>query len=228
MPNIHSCHDEATAKLVCRAAGIEDIRISWVVECNEYKFYKFEKKIPVSKVQRYAITGENYQKGRVKGVPYSAEVHLTKKGYVTDKKLYGPLVGKEYKRSTMLTFSIDWHDQDHWAYSPEKGEVYRVKMDANGDEVDRTVVRRNMFGYKPQAILGQILDGEIRNVPNQQEGRRIAHDIVNKALPWSVEMDGKNILAILLTHPKMTYEEVVNIIKNEGGSVDKAGIIHRA
>lgn len=214
--------------LAFRAKGAADIRISWVVEFNEYKFYKFERKIPVKVLLRHAATGKNFKEGKAIAIPTSAEVHLEKKGYVTDKKLYGKIVGTEYSLSKMKTFQIDWHDQDHWAYSPSKGEVYRVKMDENGDEVDRTIVRRNMFGYTPQAILGQILDGEIRNVQSAQEGRRIAHDIINKALPWSVELDGKNILAILMTHPKMTYNEVVNVIKNEGGTVDAAGIIHKA
>ena len=214
-------------KLKIRAAGKADIRISWVVELAEYKFYKFEKKIPLKTLERYAVTRENFAKGRAKFVPTSAEVHLSKNGYVTDKKLYGQIAGVEYTSTYMKTFSIDWHDQDHWSYSPSKGEVYRIKMDAEGNEINRTVVKRNMFGYKPEAILGQILDGEIRNVPSVTEGRRVAHDIANKALPWSIELDGKSILIALAARPKMTYNEIVNVIKNEGGSVDAAGIIHR-
>ena len=43
---------------------------------------------------------------------------------------------------------------------------------------------------------------------------------------WSVEMDGKNIMALMAVKPKMTFNEVVNVIVNEGGSVDNNGIIH--
>lgn len=44
---------------------------------------------------------------------------------------------------------------------------------------------------------------------------------------WSVEFDGKQILALLILKEKMAYEEVVRVITNEGGYVDSEGIIHK-
>lgn len=44
---------------------------------------------------------------------------------------------------------------------------------------------------------------------------------------WSVEFDGKQILALLILKEKMTYEEVVRVITNEGGYVDSKGIIYK-
>lgn len=44
---------------------------------------------------------------------------------------------------------------------------------------------------------------------------------------WSVEFDGKNILALLIVKPKMTYQEVLDVIINEGGYVDSEGIIYK-
>lgn len=45
---------------------------------------------------------------------------------------------------------------------------------------------------------------------------------------WSIEFDGKSILALCILKPKMTYAEIKNVILNEGGSIDAAGIVHRA
>ena len=44
---------------------------------------------------------------------------------------------------------------------------------------------------------------------------------------WSVEFDGKLILGLLILKEKMTYEEVVQVITNEGGYVDSEGIVHK-
>lgn len=44
---------------------------------------------------------------------------------------------------------------------------------------------------------------------------------------WSVEFDGKQLLALLIIKEKMSYEEVVRVITNEGGYVDSEGIIHK-
>lgn len=57
------------------------------------------------------------------------------------------------------------------------------------------------------------------------------HHAVQKELiqvKWSIMFDGKSILALMAYKPKMTYNELLNIIANEGGSVSVDGIIHRA
>ena len=44
---------------------------------------------------------------------------------------------------------------------------------------------------------------------------------------WSVDYDGKSILMLLATKPKMTYGEILIVIKAEGGYVDEKGIVHK-
>lgn len=44
---------------------------------------------------------------------------------------------------------------------------------------------------------------------------------------YSTEFDGKSILAIVALRPKMSYAEVLTIIKAEGGYVDENGIVRK-
>lgn len=44
---------------------------------------------------------------------------------------------------------------------------------------------------------------------------------------WSVELDGKSVLALAIVKPEMTFAEIKNVIINEGGYVDSNGIIHK-
>ena len=44
---------------------------------------------------------------------------------------------------------------------------------------------------------------------------------------WSVEFDGKNILALVAVKTEMTFGEIRNVIINEGGIIDNNGIIHK-
>ena len=56
------------------------------------------------------------------------------------------------------------------------------------------------------------------------------HHRVEKQLvqiKWSVEFDGKPLMELLKYKHKMSYKDVLNVIVNEGGSVDENGIIHR-
>lgn len=45
---------------------------------------------------------------------------------------------------------------------------------------------------------------------------------------WGREFDGKNVLALTILYPKMTYNEILNRLAVEGASVDANGIIHKA
>lgn len=56
------------------------------------------------------------------------------------------------------------------------------------------------------------------NVP--PHGERFTHN-------WSIEFDGKNVMALVAVKPKMTYSEILNVIQNEGGYVDSNGIVHK-
>ena len=44
---------------------------------------------------------------------------------------------------------------------------------------------------------------------------------------WSVEWDNKPVLLLVMQKPKMTYGEIIDVIKAEGGYVDSEGIIHK-
>jgi hypothetical protein len=44
---------------------------------------------------------------------------------------------------------------------------------------------------------------------------------------WSVEYDDKPILLLIMQKSKMTYAEILDVIKAEGGYVDEKGIVHK-
>lgn len=44
---------------------------------------------------------------------------------------------------------------------------------------------------------------------------------------WSVRYDGKSVIEVLANNRKVTYAELVNIITNEGGCIDKMGVIRK-
>ena len=44
---------------------------------------------------------------------------------------------------------------------------------------------------------------------------------------WSVEWDNKPVLLLVMQKPKMTYREIIDVIKAEGGYVDSEGIVHK-
>ena len=44
---------------------------------------------------------------------------------------------------------------------------------------------------------------------------------------WSVEWDNKPVLLLVMQKPKMTYGEIIDVIKAEGGYVDSKGIVHK-
>ena len=50
---------------------------------------------------------------------------------------------------------------------------------------------------------------------------------IRSSISWSVEFDGKSILALLALKPKMTYKEILEVIHAEGGYVDNNAIIHK-
>lgn len=44
---------------------------------------------------------------------------------------------------------------------------------------------------------------------------------------WSIEWDEQPILVLVMQKPKMSYAEILQVIKAEGGYVDSDGIIHK-
>lgn len=51
-------------------------------------------------------------------------------------------------------------------------------------------------------------------------GERYTHN-------WSIEFDGKNVMGLVALKPKMTYAELLTVIRAEGGYVDSNGIVHK-
>lgn len=47
------------------------------------------------------------------------------------------------------------------------------------------------------------------------------------AVIWSEMFDGKSVIDLMSQWEKMPYEHVKMVIANEGGSIDKEGIIHK-
>lgn len=52
-------------------------------------------------------------------------------------------------------------------------------------------------------------------------------DKMASTLNWSVEWDNKPVLLLVMQKPKMTYGEIIDVIKAEGGYVDSEGIVHK-
>lgn len=42
---------------------------------------------------------------------------------------------------------------------------------------------------------------------------------------WSTDFEGKSVMEILANKPKMTYKEILNVIKNEGGYINEDAIV---
>ena len=51
-------------------------------------------------------------------------------------------------------------------------------------------------------------------------GERFTHN-------WSIEFDGKNVMALVVLKPKMSYAEILTVIRAEGGYVDSNGVVHK-
>ena len=176
------------------------------------RFYHDKRKIPFHKVAKYAITGENIKKGNI----------IIKKDAI---------VRKEYIKDGMLTFDQEWYEQDHWAWDDKTGNVYRIKVQ-NNSETERKLCGNIPVTQSRESVLARILDRDITtsdayDPTNRSHARWVDGADTKQLVKWSVEMDGKNILAIVIAKPKMTYNEIRNVIINEGGSIDSNGIIHR-
>lgn len=171
---------------------------------GEIKFFKDERMVPVR--AQYKVTLQNWAKGRV-----------TKAGE-----------GMEY--TNYLKFPMDWDEQDHWAYRCKHGVwyVYRVKMD-NKQEVDRKLVgSTGETQYSNEAMLARFRD-KMYKVQDEQmlhHSQSWSNKTYTAQVRWSDDYDGQSIIVLMMMKPKMTLDEIKNVILNEGGSVDKDLIIH--
>lgn len=180
-----------------------------------WRFYKDRITLPLRKTGKYAINDSNLKNGRV---------------FIKQTGWGKQLIQKEYTKANLYTIEIDYDEQSHWCYDDETGAVYRWQV---GEQAN-TWKKKSLIGYvpigtSPKAVLAQILERDItvQQEWNSQDKHRVYKDQQMYQTKWCREFDGKNILALVIAKPKMTYAEIKNVIVNEGGSVDSEGIIHR-
>lgn len=114
---------------------------------------------------------------------------------------------------------------NYWEYICEDGSwnVYYVKRGSN-----RRLAQCNVGDVGPKAILMRIRDRDISVSDCKQVEEhhgRTRQEIVG--ILWSHEYDGKHVMELMEQWPKMPYAHVKMVIENEGGSIDKEGIIHK-
>lgn len=61
----------------------------------------------------------------------------------------------------------------------------------------------------------------------RNESKKVCGERKTSTSNWSVEFDGKHIMALVIVKEKMTLGEIKMVINNEGGYVDEDGIIHK-
>lgn len=189
----------------------------WEYHQGLWRWYNDERFIPFKKQVKYSINDANLKSGKVFIKKYSER---------SGKK--PELIQKEYTKKGMMSHEQQWFEQNHWAYDAKTGDVYRIKME-DGVEVERKLCGTVLPGTEPYKVGLRIEDRDItvRDAYNPEDRHRHQHWEIQHENRWSVEFDGKSILALVILKPKMTYAEIKNIIINEGGSVDAQGIIHR-
>lgn len=154
--------------------------------------------------------------------------HANVKMMVRAKRKDGKLSDKKMLIELRNLRWDDVHVNGYYMYKEEDGGWYAVYRVNNKSGV-KTLIWKEEQKYHIDAITNAISNGDIRYSDYRifEQKTRIVNTRITSENKWSVEMDGKSILALLAIKPKMSYTEVVNIIHNEGGSIDKEGIIHK-
>lgn len=183
-----------------------------------WRFYHNTRRIPVKQLKKYAINQHNFESGKVFIKEYSKQSGKSPE-----------LIQKEWVDKDFLEFEMSWDEQSHWAYDDKTGKVYRWVLDDQANTWKSKALCGTVApGTSAQAVLAQLLDGDItvRDEWNSQDKHRVYKDGKLPTVKWCREFDGKSIVALCIVKNKMTYNEIVNVIVNEGGSVDSQGIIH--
>ena len=128
---------------------------------------------------------------------------------------------KQYFRKT-----VELEDAtSYWYY--EEPNLYYVKT----NPYNKRLVRTNLWKWSPERIIRCLADKEITaheaSSVEARENRRPVVPKVSCTNNWSVEYDEKPILLLVMQKPKMSYAEVLDVIKAEGGYVDEQGIVHK-
>lgn len=192
--------------------------MGYTIEKHEglIRFYHAEINIPTKQVRKYKPTDANLKAGKV---------FIKETGYGKE------LIQKEYTRKDMFTIHKAWYEQDHWAYDPETGDVFRCYM-KDGTCMEKRLCATVQPGTSAEKVLARIKDRDItiRDAYDSQDkhsgpvGERVKYS--DYPVVWSKELDGKSIIILLTVYPKMTYEEIKKILEAEGATIDKGGIIH--
>lgn len=159
----------------------------------------------------------------VTGRALKPEVYVTRQGRTQMR----------YKKGIRYPDTLQWviHQEDDgstWLYIPQLLD-------------ERDVYSKYARGTKAYDVTGQswkyILehcnkDGYNKSDVRQFEKAVSEHDYYRpredwKQVKWCREFDGCHIIVIVAGKPKMTYDEILNVILNEGGSIDENGIVHR-
>lgn len=179
----------------------------WEKHEGLWRFYNPIRRIYFKRTARYAVNQKNLDAGKV---------HI-------DPKL--GVIQSEYTVKSSKDFDQEWYEQDHWAWEEKTGNVYRIRMK------DGAQVEKKLCGHVDERrhVVHYLIDRDItsRDEWSSQDVHRHLPKEELKTVKWCREFDGKSIVALCIVKPKMTFNEIKNIIINEGGSVDNAGIIHR-
>lgn len=189
----------------------------WEKHQGLWRWYNPERFIPFAKKGQFAINDKNLQNGNV---------FIKKYSEASGKK--AEIIQKEYTVRGSIKHPQEWFEQNHWAYNDKTGDVYRIKME-DGVEVERKLCGNVPIGTTPQQVGMRIEDRDItvRDAYDSQAKHRVYKDYTLYQVKWCREFDGQSILALVQAKPKMTFNEIKNVIENEGGSIDSDGIIHR-
>lgn len=182
-----------------------------------WRWYNNEVFIPFKKTSKYAINDSNLRSGKV---------YIKQPAPGSGKP--AEIIHKEYSKKGIMSHERQWFEQNHWAYDDKTGNVYRIKME-DGVQVERKLCSNVPIGTTPQQVGLRIEDRDIsvRDEYSTQDKHKVFKDSKMYQTKWCREFNGKNILALVIAKPKMTFAEIKNVIVNEGGSVDSEGIIHR-
>lgn len=138
-----------------------------------------------------------------------------------------PMRRKPGEKQRFFKKDIPFEDaENYWEYVREEHgySMYYVKRD-----VSRRLAQCGMPKYHPDAILSMLIEKVITpDMCNKvEENKSRPRERVASTSNWAVEWDDKPILLLVMQKPKMSYKEIVDVIKAEGGYVDSEGIIHK-
>jgi len=117
----------------------------------------------------------------------------------------------------------------YWFYTKEEDcwNLYYIRRGR-----DKRMAAYNIGEYTPEAILAKLADKDITahdcDIMETCKTRFVGPRTELAPVIWSNDFNGKSVMSLVLLKPKMTFNEILNVIRNEGGTVDACGIVHKA